>query len=728
MHLNGKKVGDHVLSPGLTDYDKRVLYVTFDVTSQLQQGRNAVGVILGNGRYYAMRASVPTAMRTFGYPKLLLQMDIEYDDGSAARIVSDKSWSLTTNGPICATTNTTAKSTMHRRKWKAGTAPGLTTSAWQAAARVVTPARRARRADASSRSASSRRSTPWRSPARGPASRSSTWARTWSAGAGCRLPGRAGAVVSLRFAETLRPDGTLYLDNIRGAKVTDLYTLKGQGVETWEPRFTYHGFRYVEVTGFPGQPTLSSLEGRVLHDDLPAAGRFACSNETLNRIYRAIYWGTRGNYRSIPTDCPQRDERQGWLGDRSEECHGESYLFDVSRLYAKWVKDMHDAQRDSGSISDVVPNYWPLYNDGVTWPSSYIIIPHMLYDQYGDMRTLRIQYAGMKRWIDYMIGFLRDGLMPRNSYGDWCVPPESQTLIHSKDPKRRTDGTLIGTAYFAHDLSLMARSAHLLGKTDDAKRYAALAEDVKKAFNRRFFNAKTGRYDNGTQTSSVLPLRLRAGSRRTEGASLCQPRRQDYDGDARARRHGPDRRSVPDARPLRQRPRRSGIHHRDAEDLSQLGLHDLQGRNDHVGVVERRHGRSGDELRQSRHAHRRSEHLALRIPWRNTVRSQGTGLQENHHQADRRGRSDVGQIVPQLHVRPDRERLEAARPASSRWRWPSLPTRPQPSAFRTADAALVTESGKPAAGAEGVKFLRMESGAALFAVQSGSYQFVAPCQ
>ena len=173
------------------------------------------------------------------------------------------------------------------------------------------------------------------------------------------------------------------------AKVTDLYTLKGQGREMWEPRFTYHGFRYVEVTGFPGQPALSSLEGRVVHDDLPAAGGFTCSNATLNRIYRAIYWGVRGNYRSIPTDCPQRDERQGWLGDRSAECHGESYLFDSRRLYAKWVQDMHDAQRDSGSIPDVVPDYWPIYNDGVTWPSSYIIIPHMLYEQYGDTRTLR---------------------------------------------------------------------------------------------------------------------------------------------------------------------------------------------------------------------------------------------------------------------------------------------------------------------------------------------------
>jgi len=225
-----------------------------------------------------------------------------------------------------------------------------------------------------------------------------------------RVRGPRGTCVVLRHAETLRPDGTLYLDNIRDAKVTDVYTLKGQGTETYEPRFTYHGFRYVEVTGFPGEPTWRTLEGRVVHDALPTAGRFACSNSLLNQISHNIVWGTRGNYRSIPTDCPQRDERQGWLGDRSAESKGETYLFDVAAFYAKWLTDIRDAQRTNGSIPDVAPSYWPFYNDGVTWPSSYIIIPHALFDQYGDVRVLQMHYEGMRLWTKYMAGFLQDGM------------------------------------------------------------------------------------------------------------------------------------------------------------------------------------------------------------------------------------------------------------------------------------------------------------------------------
>ena len=193
----------------------------------------------------------------------------------------------------------------------------------------------------------------------------------------------------MRHAERLNLDGTLYTDNLRSAKATDIYTLKGKGQEMYEPRFTYHGFRYVEVTGFPGKPTLASLEGRIVNDDVATAGEFTCSQPTINRIYRNVVWGVRGNYRSIPTDCPQRDERQGWLGDRSVESKGEAYLFDVAALYAKWVQDMADSQDENGSISDVCPPYWPFYNDNVTWPSSAVIIPGTLLDQYAEHQHRR---------------------------------------------------------------------------------------------------------------------------------------------------------------------------------------------------------------------------------------------------------------------------------------------------------------------------------------------------
>src|SRR5262249_45363719 len=181
----------------------------------------------------------------------------------------------------------------------------------------------------------------------------------------CRIHvrGKAGDTMTLRHAETLKPDGSLYMANLRGAEVTDIYTLRGGGTETWEPRFVTHGFRFVEVTGFPGRPDLNSIEGRVVNDDLPSAGNFACSNDLLNKIYHNIVWGTRGNYRSMPTDCPQRDERQGWLGDRGEESRGEMYMFDNAALMSKWLLDMQDSQKDTGSVPDVCPAHAPIHPD-----------------------------------------------------------------------------------------------------------------------------------------------------------------------------------------------------------------------------------------------------------------------------------------------------------------------------------------------------------------------------
>ncbi len=326
----------------------------------------------------------------------------------------------------------------------------------------------------------------------------------------CRLKvsGPPGTVVKLRHAETLQPDGMIYTDNLRSAKAEDIYTLNGKRGEVYEPRFTYHGFRFVEVTGFPGKPELDAIEGKVVYDAVPKAGEFACSNPLLNQIYHNIYWTTCDNYRSMPTDLP-RDERQGWMGDRQEVAKGETYLFNIAPLYAQWLTDMQDDQHFDGSVPDVSPAYWQLYQDGTVWASTYIITPHMLYDQYDDLGILQQHYDSMKRWTEHMAGFMKDGLMPRNTYGDWCFPPKSpaeMTVINSSDPELTTSGMLMSTAIFYHDLRLMARSARLLGKTEDAEHFDALASQIKDAFNRRFYHAELGYYDNGTQTACVLPL------------------------------------------------------------------------------------------------------------------------------------------------------------------------------------------------------------------------------
>ena len=505
LHVNGEKVGNDVLVPGQTEFKKREFYLTYDVTDRVKQGKNAVGVMLGNGRFYAPRFTQPTATNTFGYPKMMFQLRLEHADGSVDTVVSDANWKLTTKGPIQANNEYDGEEYDARMEMPGWDTPGFDAGAWEAAKEVAGPG-----GVLSAQMAEPIRVMDTLKPIAVKQIKPGMYIFDMGQNmvGWCKLSvqGPKGTQVKLRFAETVKDDGTLYLDNIRGAQVTDLYTLKGEGAETYVPRFTYHGFRYVEVTGFPGEPTLAALEGQVVCDAVSPAGAFECSNPLINHIFKNIFWGTRDNYRSFPTDCPQRDERQGWLGDRSAECKGESYLFDISALYSKWVGDMGDGQRDDGSVSDVCPSYWPLYNDNVTWPSTYIIAPNMLYTQYGDTRVIERQYDGMKKWIAHMKGYMKDDLMPRDSYGDWCVPPEEKHLIHSKEEKRKTPAELLGSAYFIYDLRLMAKYAGLLGRNDDIAGFNALADTMTAAFNKKYWDASKGYFGNGSETSQVLPL------------------------------------------------------------------------------------------------------------------------------------------------------------------------------------------------------------------------------
>jgi len=528
LHLNGSKVGDEVLSPAASQYDKRVYYVTHDVTKQLRKGANAIGAVLAGGRFASDRSKVYAGTVNFGWPKLLLQLRIEHTDGSVSEVVSDESWQLTVGGPILSAGEFDGEEYDARKELGAWSGPGYDRSRRREEAdssidlersvRLVTSAatwQPAQIGSAPPGQLSAQMSEPIRvTETLKPVSVKETrpgvfvfdlrqnlvgWCRL-------RVQGQAGTQVQLRHAETLNPDGSLYMANLRGAQVTDTFTLKGQGTEIYEPRFTYHGFRYVEVTGFPGKPRLDAIEGHVVHDDLPRAGEFECSHNTLNQIYTNVFWGTRGNYRSFPTDCPQRDERQGWLGDRSEESRGESYLFDIGKLYPKWLQDISDSQRSSGSVPDVAPAYWPIYSDNVTWPSTLVIAPGVIHRQYGDLAPVAANYESAKKWLNHMKGYFTNGIIAKDSYGDWCVPPEDLKLIHSQDPARQTDRALLATSYFFNNLKIMERYAKLLGKAEEEKHFALWAEGVKTAFNGRFLNRDKGYYDNGSQTACVLPL------------------------------------------------------------------------------------------------------------------------------------------------------------------------------------------------------------------------------
>ena len=504
LYLNGAKVGDHVLSPGLTDYDKRALYLTFDVTRQLAAGKNAIGLILGNGRFYAPRAE---RTRNFGFPKAILRLDIEYEDGSISAVVTGPEWKLSTHGPILANNEYDGEEYDARRELAGWDRAGFDDSAWEAAQVVTAPA-----GALAAQMANPLRVVQSLNPVSVKMVRPGVWIYDMGQNmvGWCHLivSGPKGTQVQLRHAETLAPDGSLYVANLRTARATDIYTLRGEGSEVYEPRFTYHGFRYVELTAspVPAIPRAFELVGRVVHDDMQAVADFSSSSEMLNQIHHNVFWGIRGNYRSIPTDCPQRDERQGWLGDRSQVSRSESYMFDIAAFYTKWEQDLADSQRADGSIPDVAPNYWPLYNDDITWPSTFLFVPGMLYDQYGDRRVLERAYPAIKKWIEHERGYLQDGLMPKDMYADWCVPPEDPKLIHSKDPARVTNRTLIATAYYYHLLRLAARYARMLDQPADATGYEALAEQVNAAFQKRFLKPATGVYDNATQTSSILPL------------------------------------------------------------------------------------------------------------------------------------------------------------------------------------------------------------------------------
>ncbi len=507
LYLNGQKVSDDVLSPAIAAYDKRAFYVTYDVTEQLRLGDNAVGVMLGNGRYYAPRVRVPAECLTFGYPKLRLQLNVEYTDGTASQIVSDENWKVTDAGPIRANNEFDGEQYDARMEMPGWSQPKFDESKWQPV-ELVKPGAPVLSAQISEpiRVVETLKPIAMTNPKPGVyifdlGQNMAGWCRL-------KVSGPAGVIVKLRHGEEVNPDGSLYTANMRSAKAEDNYILKGDGVETYEPRFTHHGFRFVEVTGFPGKPELNAIEGKVVHDALPKVGEFATSNPLINQIYHNIYWGTRDNYRSMPTDMP-RDERQGWMGDRQEVSKGETYLFNIAPLYAQWLTDINDAQRADGSVPDVCPAFWPLYQDGIVWASTYMIVPHMMYDQYGDIGILQKHYDSLKHWTDYMAKYLENDLMPRNTYADWCFPPQlksEMTAINSTDPKLTTDGNMMSTAIFYHDLQLMARSARLLGKTADAEQFETLAGKIKAAFNKRYYNSELGYYDNGTQTSCVLPL------------------------------------------------------------------------------------------------------------------------------------------------------------------------------------------------------------------------------
>ncbi|MBR7169808.1 MAG: family 78 glycoside hydrolase catalytic domain, partial [Alistipes sp.] len=400
LFINGEQIGDQVLAPVPTDYRRTITYNSFDVTRELStEGPNAIGVVLGNGRYYTMRQNYkPYKIPNFGYPKMRLNLIVEYEDGTSQKIASDPSWRLTAQGPIRSNNEYDGEIYDARMELGDWTRAGYDDSQWIKAQRTEIPYGTLRGA-----------SSPNMKVMRRLKAQSVThYEGRTIVDFGQNMAGwvklnvrdtKAGDTILMRYAERLNDRGdSLYVRNLRDAWSRDIYIANGteQG-RPWSARFSYHGFRYIEITGLKN-PTVEDFEAEFIFDNMPTIGSFESSNAVINTVYRNAWWGLASNYKGVPLDCPQRNERQPWLGDHAVGTWGEAFMFDCGTMYAKWMDDIREAQREDGCIPDVVPAFWNYYTDGMVWQSVLPIICEMLYEHNGNIEPLKRNYEAMKRW------------------------------------------------------------------------------------------------------------------------------------------------------------------------------------------------------------------------------------------------------------------------------------------------------------------------------------------
>jgi len=509
VHVNGRRVGNDILTPEWTDYRKRAIYQTYDVTDLLRQGENTVGAILGDG-WYASGLGWALQRFCFGPPptRFLAQLHVTYADGTDERIVTDGTWQAA-QGPILRSEIYAGETYDARRELSGWDLPGTASGAWHPARVIPTPpiALSGQRSPTIQVALRLRPKAITR-PAEGVhvfdmGQNMVGWVRL-------RVKGPAGSTVRLRFAEMLQPDGHIYTANLRRAEATDTYTLKGGGEEeVFEPHFTYHGFRYVEVTGFPGTPTVDTLEGQVFHSAMPLTGRLVTSSPLVDRLAENILWGLRGNHHSVPTDCPQRDERLGWMGDATAIAETASFFLETAAFYGKWMRDVVEAQSPEGGFSDVSPRVIDLADGAPAWGDAGILVPHAVFRQYGDVEIVRENWPAMEKWMTYIHSANPNLLWMKrrnNDFGDW-VPADSVT------PK-----DVIATAIWAMDARAMAEMARALGLAAEAARYEKLHAGIREAFQKAYVKAD-GTVGNGSQTcyalafaADLIPSHLRAAA------------------------------------------------------------------------------------------------------------------------------------------------------------------------------------------------------------------------
>ena len=509
LYIDGKKIGDQVLAPAPTDYTQNVKYNTFDVTDHLKAGKHAIGVILGNGRFFEMRQTKAYKQKTFGFPKLLMQVNIVYADGTKETIKTDESWKGTADGPILANNEYDGEEYDARKEMSGWNQPGFNEQNWLKSEYVQEPGG-VYEAQMNQFMKVMQDIKPVSITKRSNGNYIIDFGQNMAGWVKLRVKGEKGRKLTLKFAESLQANGDLFIANLRDAKTTDTYILKGEGIEEWEPRFVYHGFRYVEVSGYPGTPTKNDFTARLVYDDMQTVGSFETSNALLNQIHRNSWWGIASNYKGMPVDCPQRNERQPWLGDRSTGAYGESFLFDNTALYNKWLEDIRYSQKPDGAIPDVAPAFWRYYSDNMTWPGTLLLVSDMLYRQTGDVTVLKTNYPAMKKWLLYMQSRYKndEGIITKDSYGDWCAPPATAEAGRGVNADQKHPSALIASAYYYHYLNMMSRFAKLTGNDADISAFSELATSAKIAFNKKFYN-QNGFYGENTLTDNLLAVHFK---------------------------------------------------------------------------------------------------------------------------------------------------------------------------------------------------------------------------
>ncbi len=520
LSLNAQRVGDHVLDPGWTTYAKRVLYSTYDVTDQVKPGPNALGLMLGNGWFNPLPLRLWGAINlrdslTIGEPRLILQLVVDFADGTSQTILTDETWKVA-SGPILRNSVYLGEVYDARKEQPGWDKPGFDDSSWQQAV-TASQALGPLRAQDAPPIRVTRVLKPVKLTEPKPGVHVFDLGQNFAGWVRLRVQGPAGTRVKLRYGELLYPDGTLngmtsvcgqikqggqnYRYDGNGAPKTawqmEEYILKGEGEEVYTPRFTFHGFRYVEVTGFPGQPTLGSLEGLRVNSDVPTVGSFTCSNERLNRIQQMVLWTELSNLFSVESDCPHR-EKFGYGGDIVAAGEMAMLNFGMSGFYAKAVQDLADAVRPNGGFTETSP-FVGISDEGlgdksgpIGWGTAYPFLLWRLYQHYGDRRLLEENYAPVKRWIALLQSCAKDGTLDNGISDHESLAPKPRALT--------------GTAFYYFNAKLFASIARVLGKTSDAAQAEALADSIKAAFNRKLLQPGTGKYDTATQACQAFAL------------------------------------------------------------------------------------------------------------------------------------------------------------------------------------------------------------------------------